>query len=87
VEDGETLLVNLGEQVLEIMIERQEEDGVGEEEMIGFQEEQKEDNLEPLGGDREESLEDLSLLDREDLSVNLVTLDNPEIQDRGDHLE
>jgi hypothetical protein len=46
VEDGETLLVKLGEQVSEIMIEHLGEDGVGEGEMIESQEEQIEDNLE-----------------------------------------
>ena len=71
--------------LLEIMIDSQEEEVEDVGETIENQEEQIEDNQETLVGDKEDNLDNLDLLDREGHSVNLVTSDNLEQQDRGDH--
>ena len=66
----------LSVKVLEEMIGNQEEEVDEEEGMIDSQEEQIEDDLLSLKLDKEGRLDNLDLIDREEVSVNLVTLDN-----------
>ena len=86
-EEVEDQFHSVSVRVLEIMIGNQEEEVDEEEGMIDSQEEQIEDELLTLVTDKEDRLDNLDLLDREDLSVNLVTLDNLNLVDKEDSLD